>query len=93
MRVTSCSPRRRVGNAISWALSVGSCSLVLICDVLGCQDNNLCISLRGIRAKTLLSPPPDGAISRAAELSGRLALAAGVGSGGGANPTGEHSAR
>jgi hypothetical protein len=45
-----------VWNAISQGFSVGSYWLVLVCAVLGCQDNNLCISLRRLRAKTLVSP-------------------------------------
>src|SRR6516164_9768023 len=57
-------------------LSVSSCSLVPICGVLGCQDNNLYMSLPRTQAKTLLSAPPGGGITGGCGTLGDRVLAA-----------------
>src|SRR6202035_4249941 len=48
------TPRRRADNAIWQAFSLSSCLLVPLCGFLSCQDNNVYIRLRRVRAKTQL---------------------------------------
>jgi hypothetical protein len=60
--------RRRADNAIRQALSFSSCSLVPVCGFLSCQDNNVCIRLQRIRAKTQLSRLVNGRRQRAVQL-------------------------